>query len=89
MSKKQTKKKPAGKARKAPKTAARTAAAPTPTDRDPRLAAPLSRTYKGTEYRVTVLDAGFRFDGKDWRSLTAIARALTGLARRHAPAPSR
>ena len=27
---------------------------------------------------MTVLDAGFRFDGKDWRSLTAIARAVTG-----------
>jgi hypothetical protein len=81
MSKKQTKTKPAGKARKAPKTAARVAAAPTAKDRDPRLPAPgatLSRTYKGKEYRVTVLDAGFRFDGKDWRSLTAIARAVTG-----------
>ena len=81
MSKKQTTKKPAGKARKTPKTAARTAAAPTAKDRDPRLppsGATLSRTYKGKEYRVTVLDAGFRFDGKDWRSLTAIARAVTG-----------
>ena len=27
---------------------------------------------------MTVLDAGFRHDGKDWRSLTAIARAVTG-----------
>lgn len=81
MSKKQMKTKLAGKARKAPKPAARTAAVPTATDRDPRLPAPgatLSRTYKGKEYRVTVLDAGFRFDGKDWRSLTAIARAVTG-----------
>lgn len=82
MSKKQTKTKPAGKARKTPKPAARTAAAPTATkDRDPRLpaaGATLARTYKGKEYRVTVLDAGFRFDGKEWRSLTAIARAVTG-----------
>ena len=81
MSKKQTTTKPAGKARKIPKTAARTAAAPTANARDPRLptsGTTLSRTYKGKEYRVTVLDAGFRFDGKDWRSLTAIARAVTG-----------
>jgi hypothetical protein len=81
MAKKQTTKKPAGKSRKTPKTAARTDAAPAAKDRDPRLpaaGATLSRTYKGKEYRVTVLDAGFRFDGKDWRSLTAIARAVTG-----------
>ena len=44
----------------------------------PAAGATLARTYKGKEYRVTVLDAGFRFDGKDWRSLTAIARAVTG-----------
>ena len=82
MTKKQTTKKPAGKARKTPKPAVRTAAAPTGTKaRAPRVPAPgatLSRTYKGKEYRVTVLDAGFRFDGKEWRSLTAIARAVTG-----------
>ena len=82
MSKKQTTKKPAAKARKTRKPAARTAAAlRAAKDRDPRLPAPgatLARTYKGKEYRVTVLDAGFRFDGKDWRSLTAIARAVTG-----------
>jgi hypothetical protein len=81
MSKKQTTKKPAGKVRKTTKPA-RAAAAPTGTkDRDPRLpaaGATLARTYKGKEYRVTVLDAGFRFDGKEWRSLTAIARAVTG-----------
>ena len=82
MAKKPTKTKPAGKARTTPTTVTRTAAAPTATkDRDPRLPAAgttLARTYKGKEYRVTVLDAGFRFDGKDWRSLTAIARAVTG-----------
>ena len=82
MSKKQTtKKKPAGKARKTTKPA-RAAAVPSGTRaRDPRLpatGATLARTYKGKEYRVTVLDAGFRFDGKEWRSLTAIARAVTG-----------
>jgi hypothetical protein len=81
MSKKQTTKKPAGKARRTTKPA-RTAAAPTGTkERDPRLpatGATLARTYKGKEYRVTVLDAGFRFDGREWRSLTAIARAVTG-----------
>ena len=82
MSKKQTKKKRAEKARKTTKPVVRTTAASTARKgRDPRLPVPgatLARTYKGKEYRVTVLDAGFRFDGKDWRSLTAIARAVTG-----------
>jgi hypothetical protein len=80
MTKKQTTR-PAGKARKTPKAARATAAPKRTTARDPRLPAPgkvLARTYKGKQYRVTVLDAGFRFDGKDWRSLTAIARAVTG-----------
>ena len=40
----------------------------------------LTRTFKGNEYRVTVLDAGFRFDGKDWRSLAGIALHVTGYA---------
>lgn len=75
MAKKPKQTKTAGKARKAPKIAA-----PRGT-RDPRLPATggvLTRTFKGKEYRVTVLDAGFRFDGKDWRSLTAIALHVTG-----------
>jgi hypothetical protein len=81
MTKKQKSSK-AGSSRKAPKSpAAKTPKAAPARERDPRLPAPgatLTRTYKGKEHRVTVLDAGFRFDGKDWRSLTAIARAVTG-----------
>jgi hypothetical protein len=75
MAKKPKPTKTAGRTRKAPKTAA-----PRGT-RDPRLPAPggvLTRTFKGKEYRVAVLDAGFRYDGKEWRSLTAIALHVTG-----------
>lgn len=49
--------------------------------RDPRLPLPgqvISRKYKGYAYLVTVLHNGFEFDGKVYRSLSAIARAITG-----------
>jgi hypothetical protein len=53
----------------------------TPRPRDPRLPAPgttLTRTFNGKELKVEVLDAGFRHDGKVWRSLSAIAKAVSG-----------
>ena len=36
------------------------------------------REYQGIEYRVTVLEDGFVYAGKPYRSLSAIARAITG-----------
>ena len=48
---------------------------------DARLPAPgtvLTRAYKGHEYRVTVLSRGFEHDGQVYRSLTAVAYAITG-----------
>ena len=51
--------------------------------RDPRLPAPgtvLTRRYNGVEYRVTVLDAGFEYAGRTYRSLSAVAREITGTA---------
>lgn len=56
----------------------RTAAKPA---RDPRLPAPgtvIEREYKGKTYKVEVLERGFKHDGKEWRSLSAIALAVTG-----------
>jgi hypothetical protein len=42
----------------------------------------LAREYKGKEYKVTVHNAedkkGFTFDGKLYRSLTDVARTITG-----------
>lgn len=36
------------------------------------------REYQGAEHRVTVLEDGFEYAGKPYRSLSAIARAITG-----------
>lgn len=38
----------------------------------------LTRTYKGQEIAVCVLDRGFEYDGQVYRSLSAIAREVTG-----------
>jgi len=38
----------------------------------------LVRDWHGVGYTVTVLDEGFEFDGRHWKSLTAITRAITG-----------
>lgn len=38
----------------------------------------LTRTFQGKEIKVQVLDAGFGYEGKTWRSLSAIAKAVTG-----------
>jgi len=49
--------------------------------RDPRLPIPgtlLFRQYKGKDIVVKVLDEGFEFGGKKYRSLSAIATAVTG-----------
>ncbi len=52
-----------------------------PSNRDPRLppaGTELRRTFDGTEHVVTVLDDGFTFRGKQYRSLSLIAREITG-----------
>jgi hypothetical protein len=36
------------------------------------------RIYKGKEYIVTVLDDGFEFDGDRYKSLSSIAKVITG-----------
>ena len=38
----------------------------------------LVREWNGRTHRVEVLEAGFRFDGKDYRSLSAVAKRITG-----------
>lgn len=38
----------------------------------------LVRDWHGVGHSVTVLEQGFAYDDKRWRSLTAIARAITG-----------
>jgi DUF2924 family protein len=49
--------------------------------RDPRLppaGTVLEREYKGKTVRATVLDRGFEYRGKKYRSLSAIAQEVTG-----------
>lgn len=38
----------------------------------------LTRTYKGCQLQVMVLPDGFEFEGERYRSLSAIAKAVTG-----------
>lgn len=40
----------------------------------------LIRVWRGETHQVMVLDNGFTYAGQHWRSLTAIARAITGTA---------
>ena len=80
---KQSKAKPAGKARKTPKSAApaRAEKAPRTRERDPRLPAvgtTIVRPYKGKDIRVKVLADGFEFEGTHYRSLTKVALVATG-----------
>jgi len=48
---------------------------------DDRLPAPgtvITRRYKGRDYTVTVLPGGFEYAGRSFRSLSAVAHAITG-----------
>ena len=82
---KQPKTKNAGKPRKAPKpgTPVPVPLAPRARERDARLPAAgtvLTRPYKGKDYKVTVLEERFRYDGREFRSLSALASEITGAA---------
>jgi hypothetical protein len=48
------------------------------TDRLPRPGTILTRRYKGRTIQVEVLEHGFAYDGQVYRSLSAIAKAVTG-----------
>jgi hypothetical protein len=50
--------------------------------RDRRLPIPgtiLTKVYKGTPFQVKALEKSFEFQGKTYRSLTAIAKIITGM----------
>jgi hypothetical protein len=47
-------------------------------DRLPRPGTILTRRYKGRTLQVHVLDHGFRFEDQVYRSLSAVAKAVTG-----------
>jgi hypothetical protein len=44
----------------------------------PTIGTQLVREWQGVEHRVTVTDGGFLHEGKPYKSLSAIARAITG-----------
>jgi len=49
--------------------------------RDPRLPSPggvITRQYHGREIRVTVTETGFEWEGRPYRSLSAVARDVCG-----------
>ncbi|MBT3789626.1 MAG: DUF2924 domain-containing protein [Alphaproteobacteria bacterium] len=48
------------------------------TDQHPISGTRLIREYQGVEHCVTVLDNGFEYQGRPYKSLSAIARAITG-----------
>lgn len=51
--------------------------------RDPRLpprGTILRREHAGVVHRIVVLERGFRYAGRTWRSLSAIAHHVTGTA---------
>jgi len=59
----------------------RTASYYFPSNNDRRVPMPgaiLSRNYKGSVIRVMVLEKGYEYNGEIYRSLTAIARLVTG-----------
>jgi len=47
-------------------------------DRLPRRGTILTRRYKGQTLQVEVLEHGFAFESKTYRSLSAVAKAVTG-----------
>jgi hypothetical protein len=47
-------------------------------DRLPRPGSLLTRRYKGRTLQVEVLEHGFAYDGQVFRSLSAVAKAVTG-----------
>ncbi len=51
---------------------------PKPVSNDPLPGTVLTRAYKGREIHVRVLENGFEYDGQPYRSLSAVAKAVTG-----------
>jgi len=69
--------------KKAPRKAREKARTLEPAGRDPRLpemGTVLRREHRGVAHTVEVLERSFRYLGRDYRSLSAIAREITGTA---------
>jgi len=46
--------------------------------KDPAVGTVLTRRYKGQNIQVQILESGFEWDGTVYRSLSAVAKAVTG-----------
>ena len=44
----------------------------------PAIGEKLTRTYRGKDHIIEVVDGGFKHEGKTYTSLTALAKAITG-----------
>jgi hypothetical protein len=69
------------KPKEIPPAADRTVVATVPLNRGERLPPPgsvLTRAYKGETLHVTVLADGFEYEGERYKSLSAVAKAITG-----------
>lgn len=44
----------------------------------PKIGEKLTRTYRGTEHVVEIVADGFRYQGHEYTSLTALAKEITG-----------
>ena len=77
---------PAGGGRRGGGGGATPAAAPTPTDisdgtvKGDDIAFSVKRSFNGKEHVVTVDESAFTYKGKEYRSLSAIAREISGTA---------
>lgn len=52
----------------------------------PKVGEKLTRTYRGKEHVVEVIEGGFRHAGHDYTSLTALAKEITGYTAISGPA---
>ncbi|MBF0461896.1 MAG: DUF2924 domain-containing protein [Magnetococcales bacterium] len=52
---------------------------PKPESATPAPGARLIREWQGVEHTVTVLDSGFEYQGCKYRSLSSVAKAITGV----------
>ncbi len=67
--------------RQASKASGLTDEAKSPPPRKLTVGTRLVRDWHGAGHTITVLDEGFEYEGRVWRSLTAIAKAITGTHR--------
>lgn len=44
----------------------------------PKVGERITRTYRGKDHVVEVVEGGFRYQGRDYTSLTALAKEITG-----------